>query len=281
MLAAWITDPHFNFVDKKGMEAFIKYVASKRPDVLWIGGDIAESSNFYKKLKTLAKNLKVPIYFVLGNHDYYGSSIKHVRERISKWMKKSSSEESKLLHWLPECGVVPLPDNSCLVGHGGFYDGKLGDYARSAVRLADQEVISEFMGIPRMLQATIMEKLANDAAQYMANILEEATSYQRIFILTHVPPFEKSSVYNGRISGKGWLPYFCSPTMGDVILDFAERHPEIAIEVLCGHTHGAGQALITPNVFATTGGARYGHPSINLLIKIEDKDDQNQENDSQ
>ena len=47
--------------------------------------------------------MPVLIYFVLGNHDYYGSSLTVVREKIVAISLQSSS-----LYWLPSAGVVEL-----------------------------------------------------------------------------------------------------------------------------------------------------------------------------
>lgn len=35
--------------------------------------------------------------------------------------------------------------------------------------------------------------------------------------------------------------------------------------VLCGHTHGEGEALVLPNLRVQTGGADYGAPRIALI----------------
>lgn len=37
--------------------------------------------------------------------------------------------ESERLHWLPKSGIVELAPTTCLVGHGGWADGRSGDYA--------------------------------------------------------------------------------------------------------------------------------------------------------
>ncbi|HTN89531.1 MAG TPA: hypothetical protein VL242_37900 [Sorangium sp.] len=45
-----------------------------------------------------------------------------------------------------------------------------------------------------------------------------------------------------------------------------EQRPERRIEVLCGHTHGAGVAEILPNLLVRTGGAEYGEPAVQCVI---------------
>jgi len=72
-------------------------------DALLIGGDIGEATNVEFYLRFLADNIEVPIYFVLGNHDYYWGSIDDVRSRISSLCKGTNK-----LIWLPQSGVVRL-----------------------------------------------------------------------------------------------------------------------------------------------------------------------------
>jgi 3',5'-cyclic-AMP phosphodiesterase len=74
--------------------------------------------------------LRVPIYFVLGNQDFYGGSIAAVREAVAR-----KAAASRWLHWLPESGVIPLTANTALVGHDSWADGRLGDFFRSEVML--------------------------------------------------------------------------------------------------------------------------------------------------
>ncbi|WP_437759864.1 hypothetical protein [Sorangium sp. So ce1389] len=63
-----------------------------------------------------------------------------------------------------------------------------------------------------------------------------------------------------------WLPHFTCKAAGKAIREAAEQHPERRIEVLCGHTHGAGVAEILPNLLVRTGGAEYGEPAVQCVI---------------
>jgi hypothetical protein len=44
------------------------------------------------------------------------------------------------------------------------------------------------------------------------------------------------------------------------------EHREKEMLVLCGHTHGIGQAQILPNLLVKTGGAIYGKPQLQEII---------------
>jgi hypothetical protein len=47
-----------------------------------------------------------------------------------------------------------------------------------------------------------------------------------------------------------------------------QAHPGCQLTVLCGHTHGEGEATILPNLLVKTGGAEYGKPRLNELIVV-------------
>ncbi len=44
---------------------------------------------------------------------------------------------------------------------------------------------------------------------------------------------------------------------------------EWQMTVLCGHTHGSGDAQILPNLRVLTGGAVYGRPGVQRVIEVE------------
>ncbi|MCI0390151.1 MAG: hypothetical protein MOB07_15475 [Acidobacteria bacterium] len=45
--------------------------------------------------------------------------------------------------------------------------------------------------------------------------------------------------------------------------------PDCQMSVLCGHTHGAGEARILPNLNVITGGAEYGSPGLQELLIVQ------------
>lgn len=48
----------------------------------------------------------------------------------------------------------------------------------------------------------------------------------------------------------------------------AERSDR-SLTVLCGHTHGAGETQVMPNLLAITGGAEYGRPKVQRVFGVE------------
>src|SRR5262245_52896909 len=101
--AAWLTDIHLNFVSSE--RAAHPADGLRRPgvDSVLVGGDIGEAPDFAGYLEELASRIARPVYFVLGNHDYYRSSIVAVREEARRL-----SRQQRGITWLPDADVVPL-----------------------------------------------------------------------------------------------------------------------------------------------------------------------------
>ena len=85
MRIAWLTDIHLNFLAEAGARAFLAEVAAGRADAVLVGGDIGEAHNVCDYLGLLDELLAVPIYFVLGNHEFYFGSIRETRDRVARF----------------------------------------------------------------------------------------------------------------------------------------------------------------------------------------------------
>jgi 3',5'-cyclic-AMP phosphodiesterase len=87
-------------------------------------------------------------------------------------------------------------------------------------------------------------------------------------LATHVPPFRDACWHEGTISDDEWLPHFTSKAMGDALLEIMRDHPAQELTVLCGHTHGRGEARLAENILVLTGGAEYGSPAIERVFEF-------------
>src|SRR5215470_10761072 len=103
MRLAWGTDVHLNFVDDEGRAAFAEAIRAGRPDAVALTGDIAEGPSLAETLEFLDGRLGLPLYFVLGNHDFYRSSIAAVRRDAA-----ALTAASPRLRWMPAAGVISL-----------------------------------------------------------------------------------------------------------------------------------------------------------------------------
>ena len=118
MRLAWLTDIHLNFVDAQRLREFLESIR-QQADAVAISGDIAESPGVVHYLKTMEEVLQKPIYFVLGNHDFYRSSIAKTRLQVADCAKRS-----QYLHYLTALGVVELTPRTAIIGHDGWADGR-------------------------------------------------------------------------------------------------------------------------------------------------------------
>ena len=260
----WITDVHLDFLEKQQIDRFCRQIALEKSDVVLISGDIGQAANIVDYLQYLEANLSVPLYFVLGNHDYYRGRIGQVRERVT-----ALSRSNRNLNWLPVSGVVELTPNTALVGHDGWGDGRLGDYAGSSVLLNDFRLIGDLAGLDTASRGEKLGLLGDEAAAYLYTVVNEAlTRYRWLIVLTHVPPFPEACLYKGQMGSDDWLPFFTCKAVGDVLSRLMTDWPDKAMTVYCGHTHHAGRIDILPNLQVVVGGAAYGAPEIQSTFEV-------------
>ncbi len=257
MRLAWATDIHLDFASGSALEGFLASLVAAQPDAVLITGDIGESGTWAKHLQSIEDRVARPVWFVLGNHDYYRSTIRAVRER------------AKPKRWLPAHGAVLLSDATAMVGHDGWGDGRLGDYANSNVMLNDYLLIADLVFPNRFLRRDRLRQLGDEAAEHFRTWIPAAVQRRdNILIATHVPPFRDACWHEGRISDDDWLPHFSCAAVGDALIDAADAYPEKKFTVLCGHTHGSGFAQMRPNLEVFTGGAEYGAPALQRVLEL-------------
>lgn len=252
----WITDPHLNFLPAGQENLYLHGLAQQlRPgDSIVLTGDIAEGPSverYMMKWKEIIQARQGHLYFVLGNHDFYYSSIATVREHMADSLGDC---------WLPAVGIADLDGgHTCLVGHDGWYDGLYADWMKSTVWLNDYECIKEFLPRLKAEKLNLCRDLAREAAGHVAKQVDLAVTkgFKKIFVATHVPPFRENSVYKGKISDDNWLPHFSSKIMGDTLLQLAKTYPNVYFVVLCGHSHGQAEYYPTENMESHTGFAEY------------------------
>lgn len=268
MRLAWMTDIHLNFLGTTQIEQFLQTIADQAPDAVLITGDIGEAPTLQSYLVRIADTLQRPIYFILGNHDYYHGTIASVRDTVTQLHRSNAH-----LHWLPLCDVVPLSDDTALVGHGGWSDGGYGDFMNSSVMLNDYMLIQDLKMAWMLgrdeLHAKILE-LGQDAGDYLKPVLSQAlNTYSQVVVALHSPPFQETAWHEGNTptDDDPYLPHFTCKAIGDILLACADAHPDKQMTVLCGHTHGRGERTIRPNLQVITGGAVYEQPTVQRILQ--------------
>lgn len=260
---AWVTDPHLDHASPESLAAFRDELQSAQVDGLIVTGDIAESIGLTRFLDWFREETPGPLFFCLGNHDFYYDSVDRVRACASQWASQSG------MVYLTDGAPQPLASSVGLVGHDGWADGRTPSYERSLVFMHDSRLIADFAGQDKRTRWETMKRFADESADWVESQIERAVQqWTHLFIATHVPPFREACWHNGDISDDHWAPHFTNVALGQRLLQLAERYPQCRFHVLCGHTHGGGMYEPLHNLVVETGAAEYGSPRITRIIEL-------------
>lgn len=266
----WATDVHLDHVPfPSAALEFGRALRQEQPTSqgLIVSGDIGEANTVAHILETLVLGYAGPVYFVLGNHDYYGGSFQAVDERIAELCRQVEN-----LHWLQQTPTA-TSDDTILLGVNGWYDARYGDRSTD-LQLNDFRRITELFAAQdesrESLLKTCAQRADSDASALDAQLLncyrplscKQSPRPQHIIVVMHVPPFQQAAWHDGKPSDNRWAPFFSSKALGDVLLAHAGSQPHRQFTVLCGHTHGCGVYRPLPNLLVYTGKARYGAPEL-------------------
>lgn len=231
-----------------------------------VAGDNAESDELFLALGSLADQLNVPIYFVLGNHDFYGSSIGETTQRIIHQVRGDNR-----LIYLTDSRPIELAPKTYLIGDDGWGDAIEGDYESSYVRLNDFKRIDDFSSLDpghwKRKLAELGQQCADRLSSKLKQIPGDATA---VLIATHVPPFRDACWYEGKTTDDNWAPFFVCGAIGRVLQEFSATCPKIRLTVICGHTHHDGVAKMADNLTVYTGATTDGRPEIEAELTIDD-----------
>jgi Icc protein len=264
----WATDVHLDFLrnDEKRLVAFAESLVKDNPTGILLTGDISIAKELVYHLSVIERVVQRPVYFVLGNHDYFGGSIEQVRASM-----RELSNASQFLRYMPVMPYLALTPSTAVVGADGWYDGLYADPIASRFVMTDWNAIHEFREVNGN-RATIVEKsrkLAHESVQHVHDGIKKATRYHKnIVVLTHFPPFAEAHIYEGRRGDADAMPWFTSKIMGDMLLDASKSFPQHTFTVLCGHTHGKIDLQVTNNLRVFVGGADYNQPVLQGLIEV-------------
>jgi predicted phosphohydrolase len=261
-LLLWGSDLHLDRVDASARDAFLHRFREFGEIPCVLTGDIAVANDLTGVLESVAAAMAGAVYFVLGNHDHYGSSVAQVRDAVL-----ALGERLPKVQWLPPAGVVMLDADTALVGVDGWADGGAGDALTTPLRMNDDRLIAEIAGAPsRRGKLAVKRALAEADAARLATLLDRATaSARQIVIATHVPPFVESLPTSGALARVEWQPLLVSHATGEVLRRAAAAQPRHRFLVLAGHTHVATDVRIAPNLRCIVAAARYGAPALRVV----------------
>lgn len=264
MRLAWSSDVHLNHVALPAWEDWVGEIRSAGADALLISGDLSEADDVVFQLRRIAETFDVPTYFVLGNHDFYFSSIGDTRRQVA-----SVAREHSRLEYLTDVQPINLGNESYLIGDDGWADAIHGDFENSPVRLNDFPAIADFSESPRSTWQQTMRRLGRESADRLSDKLAMLSSSARqILVSTHVPPYREACLYDGKPANDDWAPFFICAQVGEVLHRFALDHPHIELTVLCGHTHHAGEVSVLANLKVLVAAAEYGKPRLERVLGV-------------
>ena len=110
MKIAWLSDIHLEFPAPEVLDRFYKRLEKAAADVVLISGDIGQAHTVFEYLRELQVAAKCPVYYVLGNHDYYHGSIVSIRAEALRM------RPSKTIRWLSSSDAIPLTKSTCCIG---------------------------------------------------------------------------------------------------------------------------------------------------------------------
>jgi len=250
----WLTDTHLDKVFPWTLARFILHIIKEDPAGIFLTGDISNGLLTCWHLKLLARFIKCPIYFVLGNHDYFFHSLDGMHAKI----RKLCAEHSNLI-WMTEAGIIKLNDEFALIGTDGWYSAENGnpEYLRFTF---DWFMTEDFRRMPSMnARIDKWRAMADWSALDIMGKLEGAIAqdYKNIIILTHQPPWIEATRDVGTILEKYWLPYNTNIRLGKVIERVMGAHKKKHATVLSGHCHTDNWIYVSRNIECKVQRAKY------------------------
>jgi predicted MPP superfamily phosphohydrolase len=250
----WYTDTHLDKVAPWTLIKFIRHIKKEKPKGIFLTGDISNGILTCWHLKLLARFIKCPIYFVLGNHDYHFTSISKQHKKIRALCKKYPN-----LVWLTGSDVISLTPEVAIIGTEGWYDAQMGNpnYLRVSF---DWFLTEDFRKLPDF-NACIdrFRSLADQSCEILADKLEKALEqdYKTIYILTHFPPWKEATRDEGTLLEPYFLPYNVNLRLGKAIEKVMSERKKRNVTVLAGHTHTDCWIHVSRNIECKVNNAKY------------------------
>lgn len=256
MKLTWASDIHLNFISKELRLEFYSELNQADGDKVLFTGDMAEGHVLKKYLDEFKECIQKPVFFVLGNHDFYKSSTNEAYRIARKY------------NWLSHIPYI-ADENTALIGVDGWGDGRYGDYQNSHLIMNDWIYIEDlnigYTGGKEELLGCMQRLADRDARKLKRKLLKVVKDFKKVIIATHVPPFDDCALFKGVKSTPSGLPFFASKILGDTILPIIKKNSEVQFLWLCGHTHSKAKVKICDNLTVKVAGAVYGTPRWSLV----------------
>lgn len=262
----WLTDTHFDFLSKSEFLKYVSHLESQNLDGIFLTGDVSTGQEVSFHLKTLSRILRKPIYFVLGNHDFYRSTFKNISDEVTYL-----AETDPNLHFMsasPE--PLYLNDKVAVIGHDGWYDARFRNPLTTLVFAMDFLFINDFkFKNSNADRIRLVRELADKSAKHVEYQLYKAIeTHDIIYLLTHVPPWPRLTHRFFGLADAFWMPYNSSMIMADTIISIMKYHPNKKLIILSGHTHLGRTEKISNNIELRVGDASLRRTELQDVIFI-------------
>jgi len=257
MKLLWCSDLHLDRAENLRKERFLERLAAAGHDGVVITGDISDSKSLVQHLGEIASACPTkPVFFTLGNHDFFGASIKQVESAVDAVCRQVSN-----LHHLGKGEIIPLGNGTALVGHRGWSNGGAPPEYRPSAPNPDRQAIRDFRGLSTAAYHSRVERLGSESADYVRSVLPTALGrYRRVLLTTHFPPHTHAVRFNGQLCSRDRMGHFVNFAMGGAVLGIARNYPGRRITVLSGHSHFATTVEVASGIEIRVAGARTGKP---------------------
>lgn len=262
---AWCTDLHLDAAKPEQQAKLIHEIIAEKPDALLVGGDIVNGYRSLHVVEGIQDYINRPLYYVLGNHDFYHGSIAEIRTVASRHDGNGSTP-----YYLTGAEPKTLAEGVVLIGHDGWADASEGDFLNSTIELNDYRLIQELKNISPEERMRRLQGLGSEAAQAVkVKLCRALKKASHVILLTHTPPFREACRYPGKEQAdEVWLPHFVCKAMGAVIMKLMQENEEKKLLILCGHSHAPCDFEPAPNIRCITGGSTLGKPEIRGVITL-------------
>ncbi len=268
MKIGFATDIHLDHIKENADLTKHRRIGKNLADglgALLISGDICNGIDFSRQFGAFHEGADIPVYFVLGNHDFWGAEDIQVRNNAAQFPG-----------YLDRGQVVELVDGVGLCGRTGFYDTLTGNPFESRWHMNDWDRIPRLAGcwrVPQLLQREC-KAWAEEETEKAVRVLREAVKggFKEVYFLTHFPLFTEACFHgeDGEldVEENGMWPWSIDTTMGHAVREIAAENPGVSFTIFTGHTHGGGEKQISTNLRCVAGKARYGSPSVSKIWEI-------------
>ena len=265
-MVLWYTDIHLDYMGNvRAGYYFAKYIKEECPDIdgIILTGDIANGNTVSNYLEQMAEEFGVPIFCVLGNHDYHHSDFDTIDKKVNN-IKHDN------FHWLNN-GFKSIK-GFAICGVGGWYDASFGDINTKFMMpdFYDMIAFSNHINDRENILQISRKRAQKDADKLKEQLFEAVKYHDNIIVATHVPPYYESAWYKGKRSDKYAVPWFVSKATGDVIDEVASINKDKKFTVLCGHTHHPG-IYHKDNITVATGKSIIKNPNMSGELFLDKK----------